>query len=68
MLAKDIKWRWERSKDPVLYRTASLKRTPCSKGPSINYVVSKFAIFYTKKRGIFKAVEGLGTVYKGFPT
>ena len=50
-----VKIRWERSKDAVLYKTVSFKkRTPCSK--------------YTEKRGIFKAVGGLGTVYKGSPT
>ena len=42
-----VEIRWERSKDAVLYKTVSLKRTPCSK--------------YTEKRGIFKAVGGLGT-------
>ena len=49
-----VEIRWERSKDAVLYKTVSLKITPCSK--------------YTEKLGIFKAVGGLGTVFKGSPT
>ena len=50
-----VKIRWERSKDAVLYKTVSFKkRTPCSK--------------YTEKRGIFKALGGLGTDTREPPT